>query len=227
MSIFVLVIVIFLSAMIIKVGAISLRMTGLDRETAAFQALSAFTGTGFTTSESENIVNHHQRRKIVKALMLLGNIGIVSSLAVLFLSIRSEPFANSIAKLGIVGFFLILLISLPVIKGLDNVIDSFISKRLRKMKGFSMGNYSEMVRLASGYGIGELHISETNPLAGKKLEETGLTARNIVVLAIKRGFHLIATPKAEEVIGAGDRLVCFGNLKSLSTVGSDPGGEAE
>ena len=53
MSIFVLVIVIFLSALIIKVGAISLRMTGLDRETVAFQALSAFTGTGFTTSESD------------------------------------------------------------------------------------------------------------------------------------------------------------------------------
>ncbi|MBU8922998.1 MAG: TrkA C-terminal domain-containing protein [Bacteroidales bacterium] len=223
MSIFVLVIVIFLSALIIKVGAISLRMTGLDKETAAFQALSAFTGTGFTTSEAENIVNHSQRRKVVKALMLLGNIGIVSSLAVLFLSIRSEPFVNSIAKLGIVGFFLILLVSLPVIKGLDNVIDSFISKRLRKMKGFSMGSYSEIVRLASGYGIGELHINKANPLAGKKLDETGLTSRNIIVLAIKRGFHLIAAPKAGEVISAGDRLVCFGNLKSLSTAGSDTG----
>lgn len=216
MSVFALVLVIILSALIIKVGAISLRMTGLDKETAAFQSLSAFTGTGFTTSEAENIVNHHQRRKIVKALMILGNIGIVSGLAVLFLSFRGENFTAALTKLGVLGLTILLLIALPVMKGLDNVLDSFITRRLSKMTHFSMGSFSEILRLASGYGIAELAVGKSHRLAGKKLFESQLSASGILVLAIKRGFHLIPTPKADEPIEPGDKLICFGHLKSLS-----------
>lgn len=219
MSVFALIVVVILSGLIIKVGSIALRMTGLDKETAAFQSLSAFTGTGFTTSEAENIVNHHKRRKIVKALMILGNVGIVSGLAMLFLSVRGENFTYAIAKLGLVGLALLVLVSLPLARGLDNVIDNFIARRLSRMTPFSMGAFSEIIRLARGYGIAEILINESHPLAEKKLVDTELTSMNILILAIKRGFHLIAAPKAEEQIVSGDRLVCFGNLKSLAEVG--------
>ncbi len=219
MSVFALLLVLFLSALIIKIGSIALRMTGLDKDTAAFQSLSAFTGTGFTTSEAENIVNHRQRRKIVKALMILGNIGIVSGLAMLFLAFRGDTFSNAIAKMGLLGLALIVVVSFPVAKGLDNVVDTFIAKRLSKMTYFSMGAFSEIIKLASGYGIAELLINDSHSLAGKKLLETDLSQSNILVLAIKRGFHLIAAPKADENIKAGDRLICFGHLKSLSTLG--------
>ena len=72
---------IVISFLIVRVGAVALELTGLPRGKARFQALSAFTGTGFTTRESEMIVNHHQRRKVVALLMVLGNIGIVSLIA--------------------------------------------------------------------------------------------------------------------------------------------------
>ena len=191
-------------------------MTGIDKETAAFQSLSAFTGTGFTTSEAENIVNHRERRKIVKGLMILGNIGIISGLAMLFLSFQGETFSNALAKLGLLGLVVMVLVAFPIAKGLDNVVDRFITKRLSKMTHFSMGAFSEILKLASGYGIAELLIPDSHLLAGKKLMETDLSQTNILVLAIKRGFHLIATPKADEEIRAGDRLVCFGYLKGMS-----------
>jgi hypothetical protein len=46
---------------------------------AAFQAQSAFSGAGFTTQESETIVTHPLRRRIVRLLILLGSVGISSS----------------------------------------------------------------------------------------------------------------------------------------------------
>ena len=67
--------VIVASVVIVRTGAVALQMTGLDRATASFQALSAFTNCGFTTREAESVVNHPQRRRIVRALMLLGNAG--------------------------------------------------------------------------------------------------------------------------------------------------------
>lgn len=218
MSILALVVVIFLSALIIKVGSIALRMTGIDRETSRFQSLSAFTGTGFTTTEAENIVNHPQRRKIVKILMLLGNVGIITVVATVFLSFRGDNLNESLAKIGVLGVVLIVLLIISLAKGLENVIDRFIEKRLSRVTHFSMGGFSEIARLASGYGIAEVSIRTGHPLGGKRLFESNLSQSDIMVLAIKRGMRLIPTPKANEAIESGDKLLCFGLLKNLTTV---------
>jgi len=128
----ILLLVILISALIIKIGTIALRMTGIDRETAAFQALSAFSGTGFTTSEAENIVNHPRRRKVVKALMILGNAGIVTALAMLFLSLQGATVTNVLAKFGAVGVLLVILLAFPLSRGLDSLLEKIIMKRLSK-----------------------------------------------------------------------------------------------
>lgn len=45
--------VLVLAALIVKIAAVALNLTGLDEKTAFFQALSAFTGTGYTTQDAE------------------------------------------------------------------------------------------------------------------------------------------------------------------------------
>jgi hypothetical protein len=216
MSIVILLLVILISALIIKVGTIALRMTGIDRETAAFQALSAFSGTGFTTSEAENIVNHPRRRKVVKALMILGNVGIVTALAMLFLSLQGATVTNAIAKFGVIGIAAILVLAFPLSKGLDSLLENFIMKRLSKSTHFSMGAFSQIMRFTRGYGIAELIVSEADALEGKTLAESGLTSSDILVLAIRRGHGMIPTPKAGETIRTDDRLVCFGPLNNIA-----------
>ena len=58
-----LLVVLTLSIVVVRAGAVALRLTGIPEEVARFQARSAFTGAGFTTSESEAIVNHPVRRE--------------------------------------------------------------------------------------------------------------------------------------------------------------------
>ena len=223
MSLFVLLSVILISALIIKIGAITLRMTGIDRETAQFQALSAFSGTGFTTSEAENIVNDPRRRKIVKALMILGNVGIVTTLAMLFLSLQGATVTNALAKFGVIGLLVLLMLALPLSKGLDNLLDNFIMKRLSKSTYFSMGAFSQMMRFARGFGIAELVVSDSDRLSGKTLAESGLSSSDILVLAIRRKHSMVTAPKAGEKILPDDRLICFGLLDNIaSAVGPEP-----
>ena len=45
----------------VRVAAVALRLTGLGESTARFQALSAISGVGSTTKESESIVNYPVR----------------------------------------------------------------------------------------------------------------------------------------------------------------------
>src|SRR6056297_3154192 len=80
------IVIIVISAFIVKIASVALNLTGLSEKRAFFQALSAFTGTGFTTRDSEYVVNHDIRRKIIMVLMILGNAGLVSIISTLMLS---------------------------------------------------------------------------------------------------------------------------------------------
>ena len=128
--------------------------------------------------------------------------------------------SDSLAKIGAIGAVAIVLLFVSLAKGMENVLDRFIEKRLSRMTHFSMGGFSEIVRLASGYGIAEVSIEAGHPIDGKKLYESNLSQSNIMVLAIKRGIHIIPTPRANETIEPGDKLLCFGLLKNLTTVAS-------
>ena len=73
-----LLLVLIVNMALTRIATVALVHTGLGRETARFQARSAFTGVGFTTNEAEGIVTHPVRRRIVMWLMLVGNVGIVA-----------------------------------------------------------------------------------------------------------------------------------------------------
>ena len=69
------VLIVLVAYVIVVAGATAYELTGMDRETARFQALSAFTGTGFTTRVSELVVRHPARRRITSTLIILGYAG--------------------------------------------------------------------------------------------------------------------------------------------------------
>ena len=62
-----------LALVITRVATVALTLTGLSKESARFQARSAYTGVGFTTTEAESVVGHPVRRRIVMILMLLAS----------------------------------------------------------------------------------------------------------------------------------------------------------
>src|SRR6056297_2959688 len=72
-------VILVVSILVTKIATIALAHTGMSHETAKFQARSAFSGVGFTTTESERMVTHPIRRRILMMLMLLGNAGIVTA----------------------------------------------------------------------------------------------------------------------------------------------------
>lgn len=76
------------SLLAVRVAPVALTITGISQQLARFQARSAFTGAGFTTNESESVIAHPVRRRVIMfmLLMLLGNAGIVSVISTLVLS---------------------------------------------------------------------------------------------------------------------------------------------
>ena len=56
---------------VVNICSILLRLTGMPIKKARFQVVSLLTSTGFTTRESEMIVQHPVRRKIASWLMVV------------------------------------------------------------------------------------------------------------------------------------------------------------
>ena len=66
-------IIILLGLLINRIATAALMSTGMSKEMARFQARSAFSTVGFTTTESESVVNHPVRRRIIAFLRIQCN----------------------------------------------------------------------------------------------------------------------------------------------------------
>lgn len=207
--------VILFSFLVVRASAIALMMTGMDEKRAKFQALSAFSGTGFTTREAEFVVNHPRRRKIVSWLMIMGNAGIVTVIVTGTSSlVTSKGLQLPInVVILVVGIFVIYKVATH--KGFIRRWESFIEDRLVKSPALEEAGTEDLLHLIEGFGLVRAIIREDSPLIGNSLSQSELSEKGILVLGIERGKTWIPVPKADETIIEGDKLVIYGPLNVL------------
>jgi hypothetical protein len=208
---------VLISFLFVRGASIALMMTGLDKNKARFQALSAFSGTGFTTKESESIVNHPQRRKIVRWLMIMGNAGIVTVIVAATSSmVISEGYQLPMNMLIlIVGILLIY--KLAKFRGFTRKWEQFIEKKLIKSPVFEESAVEDLLHFLKGYGLVKKIILDESSLIGKSLAKAKLNEKGVLVLGIERDKVWVPTPKASEIIKNGDHLVIYGPLDVLKS----------
>jgi len=213
-ALFSLLVVILFSIIFVRIGAVALEMTGLSREVAAFQAQSAYTGVGFTTSESEYVVSHPVRRKIIRTLMFVGSAGIASAIAMLFLSFVGKTEEESFYSLLYLVIGLILLYIFAKSKLVDRGLRYIIKKALKRFTRLHVYDYELLLGLSKGYTIGQFKVRRNSWLANKKLEDLKLKEEGILVLGIHRKCKdkevFMGVPRGDTVIKPGDTIVCYG-----------------
>ena len=169
-----LLLVLTISMILIRVSTVALVHTGTGREAARFQARSAFTGAGFTTSEAENVVSHPVRRRIVSWLMLAGNVGIVTAMSSLLLSfVDMLGSQGAWLSLGVPAAGLALLLVVSSSTWVDRYLSRAISWALRKFTQLDVRDYARLLHLREDYGISDLRVRP----AGVRWLRRGLAAR--------------------------------------------------
>lgn len=209
--------IVLLSILILRVATTALSLTGLSTETARFQARSAFTGAGFTTNESEGVVNHPVRRRIILQLMLLGNAGIVSAVSSLILTFVTPTESNSVVlKIALLVGGLLLMWLAVSSPWMDRHLSQWINKALVRYTELDVTDYASLMQLSGEYRIVELGIEPNDWLAKKTLAEARLRKEGIVVLGVRRkdGSYL-GVPHGETKILPYDTLIAYGRIGSL------------
>jgi len=221
---------ILLSYIVVRIGAIALRLTGLDWDTAKFQALSAFSRTGFTTHEAEKVVENPLRRRIVIWLIVIGNAGIISIMITMIrtfhIQVKEDLIQKAIYFLIIIAIFAIIY-RLLTHRAFSTKIDNYIENYLRRHVTFKKLKWEQIFSQKEGFGIARVNIQKDNPYCGKTLEDSGFKHHKILVVAIDRGDDFIPTPQGNEIIQPDDLLLCYGNLENIKSELAGGGPDAD
>ena len=150
------------SVFVTRVAAVVLRLTGMEESSARFQALSAFSGTGFTTGEAEMIVNYPIRRKVVGFLMVIGNLGTVTLFATLAASLIQID-GEVTAVLKQIGWLLCVLVLLWffMLNGIaDKILCGAIGKILSVKTFLGKKNYQRLLQIKNQQSVCEHPLSD-------------------------------------------------------------------
>lgn len=220
-----------ISFIIVRIGALAFELTGVEWSLAKFQALSCFSGTGFTTRESELIVSSPQRRRIASTLIVLGNAGLVTMIATFANTLRENPLIPKFnlpfihvdisskflpwINLGIIIVVVYAIYKLFTITRVAKIFTEALRKQIVRQGLVKAVTFEELMVATGGYGISQIEISEGSPLAGKTLLESRLREHDISVLALEKNGETIPNPPPNTLFNTSDKIICFGKLENI------------
>jgi len=210
-----LLVIIIASYALVLVGSIAYELTGVERDNARFQALSAFTNCGFTTEAAEEVYKHPLRRKITMTLMILGYAGLASVISTVIHSIEVETMGERAWNV----------VFLTVSSGAAFVLlfrtrwGNRISDSIRRVLTWRMAHehvpHESLHNYAHGYGLTRIEVPEGSRVAGMRLRETDLRSRQLQILAIEEGENLDPIPHPDTILWPGQHLILYGRVKNV------------
>lgn len=211
-------IILSLSILLTRIAAVALAHTGLSREAASFQARSAFTGVGFTTSEAESAVNHPVRRRIIALLMLLGNVGIVTGISSLILGfVNIQPGETGAwARVGILTGGAVVLVlgsrSRMIDRGLSHMIDWALDRWAR----IEVIDYEALLRVSDAYRVRQIEVARDDWLADRTLGQLALREEGVTLLGVERtDGSFVGVPSGDTLLEPGDVVIAYGRADAL------------
>ena len=210
-----LLITILVSFIAVRIGAFALQLTGIEPDVARFQALSAFSGTGFTTREAERVLGHRTRRRIITVLIILGNAGFVTIVAALVASFTQVTgygwFFIRLAIIvgGIFGFYRLIIKSRVGHRIVDRLRSPLMNRILRGAPAVE-----EIFHAGKDWSVSFITVREKSKNIGSSLADLA-TERDVEILAIDRTDAYLPRPDSRETLMEGDRLLVYVNRNSL------------
>ncbi len=213
--------VLTLSILVTRIATVALTHTGLSREASRFQARSAFTGVGFTTSESEKVVNHPVRRRVLLLLMLLGNAGVVgamSSLLLAFVQGGGGGFGLAL-KIVLLVSGLVVLWAVASSRWVDRRLSRWVDRLLSRYTRLDVQDYASLLHLGGDYRVAELQVQDQDWLAGRTLAELQLREEGLLVLGVTAPEgSFLGAPGGSTSLRGGDTVLLYGRTAGLAAL---------
>ena len=191
--------------------------TGVPPDTASFQARSALSGAGFTTTEAETVVNDPTRRKIIATTMFVGNLGtptLVVSVLVGF--VAPGPGSTTERTLVIAsGLILIVMVAInrPTQQLLVRIGQRYANRRLIPALADEV---NELLTLGGDMIVGSIRLSEEPGQTYRSLRGMRTALTGVTVLGVQQGDRYFGESPIDVELHKGDKLVVYGQRERLN-----------
>jgi ribosomal protein S6--L-glutamate ligase len=112
--------------------------------------------------------------------------------------------------------------SSPGLEGIENAtrldVAGAIIDHIDHQVAFPQIDVRQRLSVSTGYGVAELLVHGAAEMVGKSIGDSGLRERDITVLTLHRGTHVIPNPRSSTPLEAEDRLLCFGKLEEMRSM---------
>lgn len=214
-------VVLTLSFLVTRLSTAALTLTGVSQELARLQSISAFTGVGFTTSESESLVEHPVRRRVLMLLMILGNAGVVTAISSLILSFSGLEQRAGYMRAGLILAGLLVLWLVARSRWVDRSMHHVMRRVLDRTGAIRAQDYARLLDLHGDYVVSTHRVDADDWMAGRNLAELKLFEEGTSVLGIHRSDgDYVGVPRGETEIVEGDLMVLYGLDESIEELRS-------
>jgi len=199
---------------VLEIFTVLFRLTGLREDKARFQAISCMTNSGFTTTESELILNSSTRRKLARMMMIFGYLFAVTGVSILVnLFIRSSSTQINWWTIMYSVIFLIIMIIFTRSKWIIRKFDHLVEILAKNKPRGPLCNNVRILEMFHDKLIAEVFITcVPHEIIGKTLIEMNFRhTYKLNVLLIKRGNTTIDHVIATDQIMQGDRVFIYGS----------------
>lgn len=208
-----------LSMLFTRIAAGVLIATGLPPEVASFQARSAFSGAGFTTTEAENVVNHPIRRRVIGTTMFVGNLGTPTLIVTVLIGFLAPGPGNTIERTLVVisGLALVVMIlgNRPVRKYLVRVGQRQAEKRLLPHLEHEV---VEICSIDDDYVVARVRVADEPGPTVRSLRGIDEAFREVHVLGVRHGEEYLGMPPVDVELAADDVIVLYGRREELKAL---------
>ena len=208
-----------LSMAFTRLAAGALIATGLPPDVASFQARSAFSGAGFTTTEAENVVNNPDSRKIISTTMFVGNLGTPTLVVTVLVGFLAPGPGNTVERVMVAISGLVLAVLLvtnrPMKRWLVKVGQREAQRRLLPRLD---NQVVELLSVGDDFVVGAVQVTAGTGPTVRSLRSIDDALPAVRVLGVQQSGGFFGTPPVDVELTAGDKIIAYGRRSDLQNL---------
>ncbi|WP_264740272.1 hypothetical protein [Cytobacillus firmus] len=199
---------------VIEIHTLIFTYTGLDKHIARFQVISMLTGTGFTTGESELIIDHPIRRRFGAFLILFGAFSLAVIISAISSILSDEFFTSKISIVAAALIMVILILRMPKVR---DYLSGKLEHELEEHYDFRDLPIKEALLTDDTDHVMDYFIDETCEYKEKELGDIIEEDEDINVLYIQRGDLKIRKDRLVTELQEGDHIILYGDEQTIES----------
>jgi hypothetical protein len=193
--------------------------TGVPPDIAAFQSRSAFSGAGFTTTETESVINHPTRRKIISTTMFVGSLGTPTLIVAVLIGFVAPGPGSTVERTLVIVSGIILMAMVLGNRPATTLLVKFGHRYANKRLIPALSNEVEtLLPISDKFVVASVRLAADPADTYRSLRGLDNALPGVKVLGVRRGEDYLGEMPVDIQLQQGDEIVVYTRIDRLDSM---------